>query len=172
MNLQTATFGAGCFWCVEAVFEKLAGVSDVRSGYMGGEIENPSYEQICTGRTGHAEVVVITFDPMQISFGDLLDWFWRSHDPTTLNQQGADRGTQYRSAIFYHDEMQQNTAELSMAAMNQSGLWPAPAVTQVVAAETFWPAEDYHQDYYQQHGTTQGYCLAVIGPKLRKLGLE
>jgi len=172
MNTETATLAAGCFWCVEAVFEKLKGVSDARSGYMGGEIENPTYEQICTGRTGHAEVVVITFDPATISFSEILDWFWRSHDPTTLNQQGGDRGTQYRSAIFYHDEAQKQCAELSRAAMDESGLWPNPALTQIVPTETFWPAEEYHQDYYQQHGQTQGYCVAVIGPKLKKLGLE
>ncbi len=168
---EIATFGAGCFWCVEAVLERLEGVTDVRSGYMGGHVCEPTYQQVCTGKTGHAEVVQVTYHPSQISYGELLSWFWRLHDPTTLNRQGNDVGTQYRSAIFYHSEGQKNAAEQSKVAAGASGEFEDPIVTEIVPAETFWPAEDDHQDFYQRN-PTQPYCHAVIPPKLRKLGLE
>jgi len=166
---ETATFGAGCFWCVEAVLEQLDGVLDVSSGYMGGTVADPTYEQVCTGRTGHAEVVQVTFDPSVISYDTLLDWFWKLHDPTTLNRQGADEGTQYRSAIFVHSEAQRAAAERSKAAA-QAHL-ADPIVTEITGASAYYPAEDYHQDYYRLN-TRQGYCRAVIAPKLNKLGLD
>lgn len=168
---EVATFGAGCFWCVEAVFERLDGVIDVVSGYMGGGVENPTYEEICSGATGHAEVVEITFDPAVISFGKLLDWFFRSHDPTTLNRQGADAGTQYRSAIFHHHEGQRKEALAEIAALDAEGTFSAGIVTEVTPATTFYPAEAYHQDYYRLNGRAP-YCAAVIAPKILKLGLE
>ena len=168
-NLETATFGAGCFWCVEAVFELLEGVHAVESGYMGGTVENPTYRAVCEGTTGHAEVTQIHFDPAIISFETLLDWLWRSHDPTTLNRQGYDVGTQYRSAIFYHSEAQKTAAEKSKAAAQ--GMFKDPIVTEITAASTYYPAEDYHQDYYRQNGS-QPYCARIIRPKLEKLGLE
>ena len=166
---ETATFGAGCFWCVEAVLERLDGVTDVRSGYMGGKVPDPTYRDVCSGDTGHAEVVQVTFDPSKISYESLLDWFWRLHDPTTLNRQGEDAGTQYRSAIFVHSDAQRAAAEASRAAA-QPG-FEDPIVTEIVAASAFWPAEGYHQDYYRQNGA-QPYCRAVIRPKMKKLGLE
>jgi len=168
-GLQVATFANGCFWCTEAVLEQLPGVLDVVSGYMGGDVTNPTYQQICTGETGHAECVRVTFDPAKVTFGTLLDWFFRSHDPTTLNRQGADVGTQYRSAIFFHDR-DQHAQALAAIAKFQPRL-AKPIVTEVSAASTFWPAEDYHQDYFRKH-PNQGYCRAVIAPKLQKLGLE
>ena len=168
---ELATFGAGCFWCVEAVFERLEGVSDVTSGYMGGDTPNPTYKQICTGNTGHAEVVQITFDPETIGYEELLQWFWKSHDPTTLNRQGGDMGTQYRSAIFYHDERQRDLAERSKAEADASGAFASPIVTEITPASTYWMAEDYHQDFYQLN-PSQPYCMAVIPPKLKKLGLD
>lgn len=168
---QKATFGAGCFWCVEAVLEQLDGVLDVTSGYMGGNVEDPSYEQVCTGETGHAEVAQVTFDPEAISYQDLLSYFWRLHDPTTLNRQGNDVGTQYRSVIFCHDEAQRQAAEESMAAMAASGGFSDPIVTEIVAAGPFCPADDDHQGYYQQH-REQPYCRFVILPKLDRLGLD
>jgi peptide-methionine (S)-S-oxide reductase len=168
-NLEIATFGAGCFWCVEAVFELLDGVQAVESGYMGGAVENPTYRAVCEGTTGHAEVTQIRFDPAVISFETLLDWLWRSHDPTTLNRQGYDVGTQYRSAIFYHNEAQKAAAEQSKAAAQ--GMFEDPIVTEITAASTYYPAEDYHQDYYRQNGQ-QPYCARIIQPKLKKLGLE
>lgn len=168
---EIATFGAGCFWCVEAVFERLDGVSDAKSGYMGGPGANPTYEAVCTGATGHAEVVQVTFDPAVMSYEQLLGWFWKLHDPTTLNRQGADRGTQYRSAIFYHSEAQRETAAKSKVAADASGEFPAPIVTEISPATTFWPAEDYHQDFFRLN-PTQPYCCALIPPKLAKLGLE
>lgn len=168
-NLETATFGAGCFWCVEAVFELLDGVHAVESGYMGGTVENPTYRAVCEGTTGHAEVTQIHYDPAIISFETLLDWLWRSHDPTTLNRQGYDVGTQYRSAIFYHSEAQKTAAEKSKAAAQ--GMFKDPIVTEITAASTYYPAEDYHQDYYRQNGS-QPYCARIIRPKLEKLGLE
>lgn len=168
-NLQTATFGAGCFWCVEAVFENLEGVRAVESGYMGGHVENPTYRQVCEGTTGHAEVTRIYFDPEVISYETLLDWLWRSHDPTTLNRQGADVGTQYRSAIFYHDEAQKAVAEASKE--KAQSLFDDPIVTEITPASEFYVAEDYHQDYYRLNGSAP-YCQMVIRPKLKKLGLE
>jgi peptide-methionine (S)-S-oxide reductase len=168
-NLETATFGAGCFWCVEAVFELLEGVDSVESGYMGGNVADPTYHAVCEGTTGHAEVTQIHFDPDVVSFETLLDWLWRSHDPTTLNRQGHDVGTQYRSAIFYHTEAQKAAAEASEAAVQAQ--FKDPIVTEITAASTYYPAEDYHQDYYRQHGN-QPYCARIIRPKLEKLGLE
>jgi len=168
---EVATFGAGCFWCVEAVLEQLDGVSDVSSGYMGGSVANPTYEQVCTGRTGHAEVVHVTFDPAKTSYDELLDWFWRLHDPTTLNRQGADHGTQYRSVIFYHSPAQKAAAERSMEQVAESGMYADPIVTEITAAGEFYPAETYHQDYYRQNGEAP-YCRVVIRPKMKKLGLD
>lgn len=168
---EIATFGAGCFWCVEAVFERLDGVSDAKSGYMGGKTANPTYEAVCTGSTGHAEVVQVTFDPEVLPFEQLLDWFWKLHDPTTLNRQGGDVGTQYRSAIFYHSEAQREAAEKSKAAADASGAFSSPIVTEITAAAEFWPAEGYHQDFFRNN-PTQPYCCAVIPPKLAKLGLD
>ncbi len=168
-NLSIATFGAGCFWCVEAVFEQLEGVHNVVSGYMGGDVENPGYREVCAGTSGHAEVTQIHFDPELISFETLLDWLWRSHDPTTLNRQGADCGTQYRSAIFYHDETQREQAAASKSAAQEH--FDTPIVTEITPAETFYPAEDYHQDYYRLNAAAP-YCQMVIRPKLAKLNLE
>ena len=166
---ELATFGAGCFWCVEAVLEQLDGVLDVSSGYMGGEVERPTYKQVCAGNTGHAEVVQVTFDPARISYAALLDWFWQLHDPTTLNRQGADVGEQYRSAIFYHSDEQRQAAERSKAAAAAD--FDDPIVTEITPAAAFYEAEDYHQDYYRAN-REQGYCRMVIRPKLGKLGLE
>ena len=166
---QVATFGGGCFWCTEAVLEQLDGVRAVTSGYMGGEVASPTYKQVCTGTTGHAEVVQVRFDPTVISYERLLEWFFRSHDPTTLNRQGYDVGTQYRSAIFFHDEQQQRTALALIKAIESN--WPDPIVTEVTPLEPFWPAEGYHQDYYRNNAN-QRYCRGVIAPKLRKLKLK
>ena len=168
-GLQLATFGAGCFWCVEAVYDQIEGVSEVRSGYAGGETEDPTYEEVCTGTTGHAEVCELAFDPAVISYEELLDWFWRLHDPTTLNRQGADVGTQYRSAIFYHSEVQREAAERSKQEAQAS--FADPIVTEITPASTFYVAEAKHQDYYFGN-QGQGYCRMVIKPKLKKLGLE
>lgn len=168
MAHEIATFGGGCFWCTEAVFLELRGVEKVESGYAGGTTENPSYEAVCTGRTGHAEVIQITFDPKAISFRDLLEVFFATHDPTTLNRQGADVGTQYRSVIFYHSPEQQAAAEAMIAELNASGDFASPIVTQVVPHASYYPAEGYHQNYYAEH-PTQSYCSAVIPPKLAKL---
>lgn len=170
VRTELATFGAGCFWCVEAVFERLDGVEDVTSGYMGGHVENPTYKQICTGTTGHAEVVQITFRPDVIEYAELLDWFWRSHDPTTLNRQGADVGTQYRSAIFTHSEEQAAVARKSLAAADLSGAFADPIVTEITPASTYYEAEVGHQDYYRLNARAP-YCQVVIRPKLDKLGL-
>lgn len=168
---ETATLAAGCFWCVEAVFSRLRGVEKVISGYAGGSVPSPTYSEVCSGATGHAEAVQITFDPDAISFADLLDVFWRTHDPTTLNLQGADVGTQYRSAIFYHDEVQRETAERSRREAEEAGLWPDPIVTEIVPFTTFYEAEGYHQDYYRLN-PYQPYCRLVIDPKIRKLQNE
>lgn len=162
-----ATFGAGCFWCVEAVFQELDGVESVVSGYMGGQVDNPSYEQICTGTTGHAEVAQITYDPSRVDFATLLEVFWQTHDPTTLNRQGADVGTQYRSAIFYHDQEQRRQAEGYRAKLEASGAFSGAIVTEVVPATTFYGAEHYHQDYFRLN-PDQGYCRAVVRPKVEK----
>jgi peptide-methionine (S)-S-oxide reductase len=165
---ETATLAAGCFWCVEAVFGQLRGVQEVVSGYTGGTVVNPTYEEVCSGGTGHAEAVQIRFDPEAISFSELLEVFWRCHDPTTRNCQGADVGTQYRSAIFYHDERQRKLAETSRSDAQAAGLWPDPIVTEIVPFSTFYSAEGYHQDYYRQN-SFQPYCRMVISPKLKKL---
>ena len=167
MGLERATLGAGCFWCVEAVFLQLAGVHEVVSGYTGGTTVNPNYKAVCMGMTGHAEVIQIGFDPDIISYEDILEVFWQTHDPTTLNRQGGDVGTQYRSAIFYHTEAQQEIAEKSKAAADASGLWGDPIVTEITAADVFYPAEEYHQNYFQLN-PRQPYCQFVIHPKLEK----
>ncbi len=167
-NLEIATLGAGCFWCVEAVFQDLKGVERVVSGYVGGKTDNPTYREICSGTTGHAEVVQITFDPTIISFESLLDVFWTTHNPTTLNQQGADKGTQYRSAIFYHNEAQKEIAEGSKTKTDASDLWQDSIVTEVTAISKFYPAEDNHQNYFKLN-PNQGYCRVVINPKVAKL---
>ena len=167
MNLETTTLGAGCFWCIEAIYQDLQGVENAVSGYMGGESDNPSYEAVCSGQTGHAEVLQIQFDPQTISFADMLYIFWRTHDPTTLNRQGADQGTQYRSVIFHHNETQRQISEASKSATDESKLWSDPIVTEISPASTFWPAEDYHQNYYRLN-PKQPYCAMVIDPKVRK----
>jgi peptide-methionine (S)-S-oxide reductase len=165
--METATFGSGCFWCTEAVFQQLKGVSSVVSGYSGGHVENPTYQQVCTGRTGHAEVCQIQFDPEQISYEELLEVFFNTHDPTTLNRQGNDVGTQYRSVIFYHSEEQRETAERVKAELDNSGDWKNPIVTEIVPFEGFYKAEDYHQNYYHNNPNA-GYCRVIIAPKLNK----
>ena len=162
-----ATFGGGCFWCTEAVFEETDGVSAAVSGYSGGQTLNPSYEAICTGSTGHAEVVQVAYDPAAISYKQLLDIFFKTHDPTTLNRQGADVGTQYRSVVFYHDEEQRAIAEEVKASLDASGAFRRPIVTEISPLEVFYPAEAYHQDYFARN-PTQGYCQAVIAPKMAK----
>lgn len=164
---QLATVGGGCFWCVEAVFVELQGVRSVVSGYMGGATDAPTYEQVCTGRSGHAEVIQVEFDPDELAYGDLLDVFFATHDPTTLNRQGADTGTQYRSVIFPHSDEQRQIAEARIHELNAERLFPAPIVTSVEPLATFWPAEAYHQSYYAGHAL-QPYCQAVITPKLSK----
>lgn len=166
-TMEVATLGAGCFWCVEAIFQDLKGVKKVESGYSGGSIKNPSYKEVCMGTTGHAEVVQVTFNPKEISFAKVLEVFFATHDPTTLNRQGADVGTQYRSAIFYHSEEQKATAELAKKAADESGEWANPIVTEISAFSSFYKAEDYHQDYYSQNGE-QPYCQIVIAPKMDK----
>jgi peptide-methionine (S)-S-oxide reductase len=167
-KIDTATFGTGCFWCTEAVFEQLNGVVKVTSGYSGGNVPNPSYKQVCTGETGHAECVQILYEPDKISFDELLEVFWQVHDPTTLNQQGADIGTQYRSAIFYHDAAQKEKAEKYKRELNDSGAFSKPVVTEISPAQKFYPAEDYHQEYYANNKNTNPYCAVVIRPKLEK----
>lgn len=169
-ELQVAIFAGGCFWCTEAVYQRIKGVEKVVSGYIGGTTLNPTYQQICTGTTGHAEAIQVSFDPEVVSFEQLLDVFWISHDPTTLNRQGADVGTQYRSAIFYVDDAQKEAAEQSMAAANEAELYDAPIVTEIAKASVFYPAEKYHQNYFNDN-QRQGYCQIVIWPKLKKLGL-
>ncbi len=166
-NLDTTTLGAGCFWCIEAVFQRLNGIQSVKSGYSGGAIKNPSYKEVCMGVTGHAEVAQIIFDKNVVSFDEILEVFWKTHDPTTLNQQGADRGTQYRSAIFYHSEEQKQIAEKYKAELNKSGAFSDPIVTEITKFENYYPAEDYHQNYYNQNGG-ESYCRYVIQPKVEK----
>ena len=165
---EVATLGGGCFWCTEAVFNELRGVEKVESGYSGGSVENPSYEDVCTGTTGHAEVIQVTFDPHIISYRDLLQVFFTLHDPTTLNRQGADVGTQYRSAIFYHDEAQRKVAEDVIREVNTSKIWKRPIVTEVAPFKAFYKAEDYHQEYFQKNKNS-GYCQVIIAPKIVKL---
>ena len=166
-DLETATLAAGCFWCVEAVFDDLKGVEDVVSGYSGGRTENPTYRQVCDGNTGHAEVAEIKFDPDEVSFKDILRVFFAVHDPTTLNRQGNDVGTQYRSAIFYHNDEQKRDAEEVIDEVTKEGVYDAPIVTEVVPFEKFWPAEDYHQEYFANN-PNQPYCMAVVAPKVAK----
>jgi peptide-methionine (S)-S-oxide reductase len=167
MATETATLAGGCFWCLEAVYDQLKGVTDVVSGYAGGWVKNPSYEQVCNKDTGHAEVVQIKYDPAQVSFRDLLDVFFTIHDPTTLNRQGADVGPQYRSAIFYHTPEQKAQAEAAIADYNGKKLWNAPIVTEVAPIDTFYAAEDYHQEYFARN-PYQGYCRVVVAPKVAK----
>ncbi len=167
MSLEVTTLAGGCFWCLEAVFDELNGVTDVVSGYAGGAKPNPSYEQVCGGQTGHAEVVQVTFDSDVVSFRQLLEVFFTIHDPTTLNRQGADVGTQYRSAVFYHSPEQKVTTEAVIATLEANHLWDNPIVTQVVPLDKFYAAEAYHQEYFRQH-PDQGYCRVVIAPKVAK----
>ncbi len=170
-STEMATLAAGCYWCVEAVLEQLEGVLDVRSGFMGGPGENPTYEQVCSGASGHAEVVQVEFDPKLVSFAKLLSYFWRLHDPTTLNRQGGDVGTQYRSAIFVHSAEQRATAERSLQQADETGVFSDPIVTEITDASTFYEAKGEHQDFYRQN-KDQPYCRFVIAPKLDKLGMD
>ena len=164
---EVATLGGGCFWCLEAVFEQLRGVEEVESGYSGGSVPDPTYRQVCTGTTNHAEVVQVTFDPGVLSYRELLEVFFATHDPTTPDRQGPDVGTQYRSVIFYHTPEQKRVAEEVIASLNGARVWDAPIVTQVVPFEKFYPAEDYHQGYFRAN-PGQGYCMAVVAPKVAK----
>jgi peptide-methionine (S)-S-oxide reductase len=166
-NMEVATLAGGCFWCLEAVFDELKGVESVESGYSGGHVQSPSYAQVCTGETGHAEVVQVTFDPQVLSYKDLLTVFFTIHDPTTLNRQGNDVGTQYRSAIFYHDEGQKQAAEEVISKINAARIWDDPLVTEVTPFGAFHIAEDYHQEYFKKN-PFQGYCRAIIAPKVAK----
>ena len=166
----TATFGGGCFWCMDAVYQYVPGIIKITSGFAGGSTDHPTYEQVCTGRTGHAEVIQITYDPAKVSYNQLLDLFWKAHDPTTLNRQGADSGTQYRSIILTSTPEEATEAEDSKK--KAQGLFPDPIVTEIVPLKTFYPAEEYHQDYYQNNKDKNPYCQVVIAPKLKKLGLE
>lgn len=166
-NKEVAILGAGCFWCVEAVFQELNGVESVESGYTGGAVEDPTYKQICTGNTGHAEVAYITYNPEVLTFKEVLEVFWKTHDPTTMNRQGADVGTQYRSAVFYLSESQKEVAEHYKQRLNESGAYAAPIITEITKAGKYYPAENYHQDYFLQN-PDQGYCRYVIQPKLEK----
>ncbi len=168
---DTATFGAGCFWCTEAVFLQLKGVISVTPGYSGGSKVNPTYSEVCSGTTGHAEVARIVYDTTQITFADLLEVFWEMHDPTTLNRQGADVGTQYRSAIFYHNEQQRRIADFQKNKLNESGRYDNPVVTEISPATTFYPAEDYHENYYNNNKSAP-YCRIVISPKIEKIRKE
>ena len=166
-NNETATFAGGCFWCTEAIFDQVKGVKSVTSGYSGGNIVNPSYREVTRGTTGHAEAIQISYDPDVISYIELLEIFFKTHDPTTLNRQGADVGTQYRSAIFYHTDAQREKAEEIITALNKENIWKNPIVTEVTEFSNFYPAEDYHQEYYENN-PNQGYCRIVIQPKLEK----
>lgn len=166
-ELQVATFGAGCFWCTEAVFLNVKGVTKVVSGYEGGKVKNPTYREVCTGETGHAEVTQITYDPSKVSYEDLLEVFWNTHDPTTLNKQGADEGTQYRSVVFYQNEDQKKIAEAYKKQLEASHVYKNPIVTEITQASTFYPAEDYHQNYFELNPNA-GYCQYVIRPKVEK----
>jgi peptide-methionine (S)-S-oxide reductase len=166
-NVEVATLGAGCFWCVEGVFQELKGVEKVVSGYTGGHKQNPTYKEVCDGTTGHAEVAQITFDPSVVSFREILEVFFLVHDPTTRNRQGNDVGTQYRSAIYFHNAAQKEISESVIKELNASGAWEKPIVTEVTAFEKFWPAEDYHQNYYKLN-SEQPYCQYVVRPKLEK----
>ena len=167
MNVKTATFGSGCFWCTEAIFELVEGVVDVQSGYSAGDTENPSYKEVTSGTTNHAEVVSITYNPSKVSYLELLEIFWRTHDPTTLNRQGADVGTQYRSIILYHDDEQRDLATKTLKELDKSGSWRSPIVTKIEKFDKFYIAEDYHQDYYALN-PNNSYCSYVISPKIDK----
>lgn len=167
-KLEKATFGMGCFWCSEAIFQRLEGVTTVRSGFEGGTIANPSYEDVCTGTTGHAEVIEVTYDPAKITYDELLEVFWKSHDPTTLNRQGADVGTQYRSVVFYHTAAQKTAAEHYKAELNKTNALGKPVVTEITKADPFYVAEGYHQNYFVKNAN-QPYCRLVILPKMEKL---
>jgi len=166
-KLVKATFGSGCFWCTEAIFDRVEGVKSVTSGYAGGSVANPTYKQVCTGSTGHAEVIQLTYNPNEISYDELLEIFWKTHDPTTLNRQGADVGTQYRSVIFYHNNEQKKKAEKYKEELDKAGIWKDPIVTQIVPFTNFYEAEDYHQEYYENN-PNQSYCSLVITPKVEK----
>jgi peptide-methionine (S)-S-oxide reductase len=170
-NVEVATLGGGCFWCLEAVFEQLRGVDKVVSGYAGGSVADPTYDEVCSGTTGHAEVVQVTFDPAVLSYRKLMELFFVFHDPTTLNRQGPDVGTQYRSAVFYHSAAQKQTAEEVIASLNAAGVWPRPIVTQVGPLDVFYPAEAYHQGYFR-HNPGHRYCAFAIAPKVAKLRKE
>jgi len=165
---ETATLGGGCFWCVEAVYQHVEGVLSVRPGYAGGHVKNPTYKEICTGQTGHAEVAQIEFDPAQVTYEQILNVFWQAHDPTTLNRQGNDTGPQYRSVIFYHSDKQKQVAEKSKNGADESNYWPDPIVTQITLLDNYSDAEDYHHNYYNDN-PNQPYCIFVIKPKLDKL---
>ena len=167
MNLKTATFGSGCFWCTEAIFELVDGVEDVISGYSAGNTENPTYKDVTTGTTNHAEVVNVIYNPIKISYLELLEIFWRTHDPTTLNRQGADVGTQYRSIILFHDDEQKKLSEETLKKLDESGAWNSPIVTKIEKFEKFYPAENYHQNYYELN-PNNSYCSYVISPKIDK----
>lgn len=167
-NMEQATFGAGCFWCVEAVFQRIEGVEKIVSGYAGGKNKNPTYKEVCTGETGHAEVCQITYDPSKVTFDELLEVFWKTHDPTTLNRQGNDVGTQYRSVVFYHNDTQKQLAEKYKKELNEVKAYEKPIITEISPLPEFYVAEDYHQDYYNQN-PDQGYCAFVIAPKVEKL---
>ena len=166
-NYQTVTLGAGCFWCVEAIFERMEGVISATSGYSGGTVKNPTYKEVVTGRTGHAEVIQVVFDPAVLPFAKLLEVFFKTHDPTTLNRQGADVGTQYRSAIFYHNDEQKRIAEEIKALLNRENLWSDPIVTEITPFSNFFVAEDYHQEYFENN-PNEGYCRMVVAPKVAK----
>ena len=166
-NYQTATFGSGCFWCTEAIFERVNGVVSVISGYSGGNVEDPTYKEVCEGTTGHAECTQITFDSTVVSYDELLEIFWKTHDPTTLNRQGNDVGTQYRSVIFYHNDEQKQKAEFYKNKLTAEKIWDKPIITEITMFEKFYPAEDYHQEYYDNN-PNQGYCSFVITPKVEK----
>ncbi|HPH87296.1 MAG TPA: peptide-methionine (S)-S-oxide reductase MsrA [Chitinophagales bacterium] len=166
-HLEVATFGGGCYWCIEAVFQRLEGVEKVESGFSGGQVKNPTYKEVCTGTTGHAEVIQITFDTTKTSFEEILKVFFTMHDPTTLNRQGNDIGTQYRSAVFYHNDEQKKAAEEIISALNTSKAYPNPIVTEVSKLDVFYKAEDYHQNYYNEN-SDEGYCRFVIQPKIEK----
>lgn len=166
-GLQVATFGTGCFWCTEAIFQSIKGVESVASGYSGGQVKNPTYKEVCSGLTGHAEVIQIQYDPTVVTYDELLEVFWKTHDPTTLNRQGADVGTQYRSVVFYHDDTQKQLAEGYKEKLDKAGAFDSPIVTEISPATTFYKAEDYHQNYYNLNGEAP-YCSFVIRPKLDK----
>jgi peptide-methionine (S)-S-oxide reductase len=166
-ELKLATFGGGCFWCTEAIFQRLKGVGKVVSGYSGGPVDNPTYEQVCTGTTGHAESIQIAYNPSEVAYDALLEIFWKTHDPTTKNRQGNDYGPQYRSIIFYHDAEQKNLAESYKARLEAEHIWKRPIVTEIVPFTKFWPAENYHQNYYKNN-SSKGYCTVVINPKIEK----